>query len=230
VTDAESPGALVDAELARLLEALCHDLRGPVRAADGFSGALLRAAGAAADQEARDHLQRIRAAAAQMGVQLEALSRLSRAASAELHPAPVDLTALAREVADGLRRADPERQVEVAVAAGLEVIGDPHLLRILLQVLLHNAWRHTGRGRIQVASGDRAILVRDDGEGFDPARARHLFEPFGSVHPHPGGQPPAAMGLAIARRIVHRHGGRIWAEGAPGQGATFWFTLGRHTA
>jgi signal transduction histidine kinase len=215
---------LLEAEVAHLLEALCHDLRAPVRAADGFSRALLRDAPPGLDDETRDYLERIRGATAQMGGYLDALARLSRVARAQLRPAAVDLSMLAEAVLDDLRSAHPERQVQARVAAGLTAVGDPQLLSTLLRELLDNAWRHGG-GRIEVRGDGERIWVSDEGEGFDLARAPHLFEPFGRVHPPEGAEPRPAMGLAVAQRIVHRHGGRIWAESAPGKGATFSFTL-----
>lgn len=219
-------------ELGRLIDALCHDLRAPLRAADGFSRAVLRHA-SGLDPEAQDYLRRIRAATAEMGDHLEAVARLGRVAISELRPERLDLTALAKGVVAELREAEPEREVTVTIAPGLELTGDPPLIRTLVRALLVNAWRFTRTkqgAEIEVArrqdGGETAFYVRDTGVGFDLAHARHLFEPFGRAHHEEGHRPPA-VGLAIARRIVHRHGGRIWADSAPGQGATFSFTLGQ---
>jgi signal transduction histidine kinase len=219
-------------ELVNLVHAVSHDLRAPLRAADGFSRALVTRHADRLDPQALDYLQRIRAAAALMGSHIEALTKLARVATADLRQQPVDLALFARGVLDELRDAEPKRQVEVRLEDGLEVEGDPALLRTLVQILLDNAWKFTARrpgAIIELRRGQTddgpAFLVRDNGVGFDLAYTQHLFEPFGRLHPadeYAG----VGMGLAIARRIVHRHGGRIWAEAAPDAGATFWFTLG----
>jgi light-regulated signal transduction histidine kinase (bacteriophytochrome) len=219
-------------ELASLVHSVSHDLRAPLRAADGFSRALLTRHAANLDPQALDYLQRIRAATALMGGHLDALARLARVTATDLRLQHVDLGLLARSVVDQLRDADPDRHVEVHVADGLQVDGDQSLLRTLLQNLLANAWKFTGRqssalievGRGQDTAGP-VYFVRDNGAGFEMAYARHLFEPFGRLHPD-GEYPGIGIGLAVARRIVNRHGGRIWAEAAPGAGATFSFTLG----
>jgi len=219
-------------ELLSLVHAVSHDLRAPLRAADGFSRVLLTRHSAELDPQALDYLQRIRAATALMGSHIDALTRLARAATAEVRPAQVDLAAIARSSVDQLRDAEPERQVEVRIADGLEVQGDPALLRLLMQILVSNAWKFTAKhpgatievGRKQEGDGV-AYFVRDTGAGFDMAFAKHLFEPFGRLHPE-SDYPGVGIGLAIARRIINRHGGRLWAEAAPDQGATFWFTFG----
>jgi light-regulated signal transduction histidine kinase (bacteriophytochrome) len=219
-------------ELASLVHAVSHDLRAPLRAADGFSRALLTRHGASLDPQALDYLQRIRAAAGLMGSHIDALSRLARVTAVELRPQKVDLGLIARSVVDQLRDAEPDRQVEVRVADGLQVAGDLPLLRMLLQNLVGNAWKFTSQhpgavievGRREDPSGP-IHFVRDTGAGFDMAYARHLFEPFGRLHADDEYE-GIGIGLAIARRIVNRHGGRIWAEAAPGTGATFSFTIG----
>jgi signal transduction histidine kinase len=223
---------LLEHELVHLVDALCHDLRAPLRAADGFSRAVLVRHASGLDADAQDYLQRIRAATAEMGDLVEALARLARIATADLHPERLDLAALAEEVVAELRRSEPGRDVQVQIARGLELTGDRRLITTLVRSLLDNAWRFTRpKQPAQIEVGRRedgsetVFYVRDTGIGFDMAHARHLFEPFGRLH-HPGDHPEAAVGLAIARRIVHRHGGRIWAESAPGQGATFHFTVG----
>ena len=216
-------------ELVSLVHAVSHDLRAPLRAADGFSRVLLTRHADALEPQAIDYLQRIRAAAALMGSHIDALSRLARVATAQLKIQRVDLASLARGVVEQLRDAQPDRRVEVQIADGLEVEGDLHLLRTLLQALLENGWKFTeaqpdARLELRARAGEETVYsVRDNGIGFDMAFSQHLFEPFGRLHEQGDG---LGISLAIARRIVHRHGGRIWAEAAPGQGATFSFTLG----
>jgi signal transduction histidine kinase len=212
-----------------LLEALSHDLRAPLRAANGFSRALLRQA-TGLDPQGQDYLRRISQATLVMGDQIEGICRLARVAVARVRAERIDLGAMARGVLDQLQAGEPERRVAVQIAGELEVMGDPHLLRSLVDSLLGNAWRFTRPapeaaielGRRQEAA-ETVYFVRDNGVGFDMAQARHLFEPFGRVH---GEDTGTGLGLATARRIVHRHGGRIWADAAPGRGATFSFTLG----
>jgi signal transduction histidine kinase len=218
-------------ELADLIQAVSHDLRAPLRAAEAFSRLVLTRHTEGLPEQARDYLQRIRAAASEMSAEVEAVSRLARVIAVELRPEPIDLAALAGEVLSELRESEPGREVEVQVERGPEVIGDRALLRTLLAVLLDNAWRFTRErpgARIELVTerqeGATAHRVRDNGAGFDMADARHLFAPFTRLHERRDAAP--AVGLAIARRVVHRHGGRIWAEAVPGEGATFSFTLG----
>jgi signal transduction histidine kinase len=232
VIDWKARSESLQQELVNLVHAVSHDLRAPLRAADGFSRALLTRHAASLDPQALDYLQRIRAAAALMGSHIDALTRLARVATAELRQQKVDLAAIARITMDDLREEAPERQVAVQIEERLEVEGDPALLRTLVQNLLSNAWKFTrarSGARIEFqrrqTEAEVVYLVRDNGVGFDMAYASHLFEPFGRLHPadHYEG---VGIGLAISRRIVHRHGGRLWAEAAPDAGATFSFTLG----
>jgi signal transduction histidine kinase len=219
----------VNRELESFSHAVSHDLRAPLRAISGFGEALATEHAAGLDPEGRLLLDRIRAAAQRMEQLVEALLRLARVARMELRDDDVDLSALAREVAAELR--DPGGAVEVVIQDGVRVRGDPSLLRDVLQNLLENALkftRNTPAGRVELAAvdgpGGRICLVRDNGAGFDLAYASRLFTPFQRLHP-PEEFEGTGLGLATVQRIVHRHGGRIWAEGAPGLGATFFFTL-----
>ena len=220
-----------NAELDAFAYSVSHDLRAPLRSIDGFSLALLDDSGERLDQAGRDHLKRVRAATQRMGVLIDDLLRLARVSRAELQRAPVDLSALARSVVAELARGAPERQVEVAIADGLVADADPRLLRVVFENLLGNAWKYTGKqpgGRIEVGTGqrdgERAFYVRDDGVGFDMAYAGKLFGAFQRLHSGAEFE-GTGVGLATVQRIVHRHGGRVWAESAVGQGATFYFTL-----
>ncbi len=219
----------------RELEAFCysvsHDLRAPLRALDGFSDELLRSHAGQLDPTGRHYLERIRAATQRMGRLIDDLLQLSRINRGEMRRERVDLSALAGAIAAELRQLEPGRQVAFAIEPGLAAWGDGALLRVALENLLGNAWKFTGRkpqatiafGRA-VYEGAPAFVVRDDGAGFDMAYAGKLFGAFQRLHAERE-FPGTGIGLATVQRVVHRHGGKVWAEGAPGKGAAFYFTL-----
>lgn len=218
-------------ELESFSYSVSHDLRAPLRSIDGFSLALLEDYGDKLDEEAKSHLSRIRAATTRMGALIDDLLNLARVARAELHRQPVNLSTIASSILDELRNSTPERKVDVFVQDRMETAGDGRLLRVVLENLLGNAWKYTSKrpsARIQFAkkqqNGAEAYFVADDGAGFDPAYAGRLFGAFQRLH---GANefPGTGVGLATVQRIIHRHGGRIWAESAVGKGATFYFTL-----
>ncbi|HKV03714.1 MAG TPA: ATP-binding protein [Candidatus Acidoferrales bacterium] len=218
-------------ELEAFSYSVAHDLRGPLRGINGFSLALLEDYRDRLDDRGRDYLSRVRSATQQMGVLIDALLTLSRVARAEILRQSVDLTALAASIAGDLKTTQPERRVEFVIAQGLEAEGDPRLLRAVLENLLSNAWKFTSahaHARIEFGRTDHdgrpAFHVRDDGAGFDPAYADRLFGAFQRLH-STSQFAGTGVGLATVQRIIHRHGGRIWAEGAVEQGATFYFTL-----
>jgi PAS domain S-box-containing protein len=236
---AEALRAAIEASQAanRELEAfsysVAHDLRAPLRGIDGFSQALLEDSGHLLDETGRNHLRRVRAATDRMGELIDGLLALARLASAELRFEDVNLSAVAAAVVDELRRASAARQVVVTIAPGLVARGDPRLLRGVLDNLLGNAFKFTAkRARAHVefgartAEGERVFFVRDNGVGFDEQYATKLFSPFQRLH-HTSDFPGAGIGLATVQRIVARHGGRIWAESRPDEGATFSFTVAR---
>ena len=205
--------------------------RAPLRALDGFSQILLDKYGDRLDDQGRSYLDRIRAADQRMGALIDALLELSRLSRGELIRERLDVSALARSVAAELAEAAPGRAVELAIADGLEAEADRDLVRALLANLLGNAWKFTAKhetARIEVgvtdAGDERAFYVRDDGAGFDMAYADKLFGAFQRLH-SPGEFEGLGIGLATVQRIVRRHGGRVWAEGAVEKGATFSFTL-----
>ena len=223
---------VVNEELEAFSYSVSHDLRAPLRSIDGFGQALWEDYGDKLDAQAVDYLQRVRAAAQRMGQLIDGLLELARVARADLHTNTVDLSGLARHVAAELRESAPERTVEFVIAPNLHARGDPCLLCAVLDNLLGNAWKYTSKHeRARIEFGQRtapngmvAFFVRDDGAGFDMTYAAKLFGTFQRLH----GQtefPGNGIGLATVQRIVHRHGGRIWADGAPEQGAVFWFTL-----
>ncbi len=220
-------------ELASFSYSVSHDLRSPLRAIDGFSHALLEEYGDRLDATGVDYLERVRKAAQRMGNLIDALLKLSRLSRSELHWQRVDLSALAREIAGELTRREPARDVHWHIEPGLFAEGDPGLLRALLENLLGNAWKYTGqtpqpaiRLTREIHEGQTAFCVSDNGAGFDMAHAAKLFAPFHRLHTD-AEFPGSGIGLATAERIVRRHGGRIWAQAAPGEGAKFCFTLGR---
>ncbi|NLC59714.1 MAG: PAS domain S-box protein [Gammaproteobacteria bacterium] len=219
-------------ELETFAYSVSHDLRAPLRTIEGFGRMLAERCGDVIDDTGRDHLRRIRAAAARMDGLIEALLTMSRLSRKELQYAPLDLSRMAEEIIADLRQGDPEREVEAVVQPGLRACGDPDLVRNLLQNLIGNAWKFTSRtprARIEVgceahAGHDSVCFVRDNGAGFSQEYASKLFRPFQRLH----GQEEFAgngVGLASVRRVVERHGGEVWAEGHPGKGACFRFSL-----
>jgi light-regulated signal transduction histidine kinase (bacteriophytochrome) len=160
---------------------------------------------------------------------VEALLELSRIGRGTLSRGRVDISAVAGQLADELRRRDVARVVDVVIAPKLEAHGDPRLLHVVLENLMSNAWKFTAgcaHARVEVGRRDEAFFVRDNGAGFDMTYATRLFAPFQRLHSQ-SDFPGTGIGLATVRRIVERHGGSIWAEGAVGDGATFYFTLKR---
>jgi PAS domain S-box-containing protein len=219
------------AELEAFSYSVAHDLRTPLRGISGFARALVEDFGPELDAQAQEYLQRIEVGAMRMGQLIDALLSLARLSRAELVRERVDLTALAHGVVEHLRAADPGRVVDVAISAGLSASGDPHLLRSLLENLLGNAWKFTARAsspKIELGretnAGVAAFVVRDNGVGFDVTNAEKIFAPFARLHAA-GLFPGTGIGLATVNRIVRRHGGRIWAEAAVNEGASFYFTL-----
>jgi PAS domain S-box-containing protein len=218
-------------ELDAFAYSVSHDLRAPLRSLDGFSQILLDDYADVLDEAGRDCLHRLQANTGRMAQIIDDLLDLSRATRVELRRVPVDLSTLAREVIDELRQISPDRRVEVDIAAGLEVTGDPHLLRLVLVNLLGNAWKFTAKAGVPAisfelvpAGGEQVFAVRDNGAGFKMEYAAKLFEPFQRLHSR-GEFEGSGLGLAIVARILRRHGGRIWATGAPDEGATFSFTV-----
>ncbi|HMQ56174.1 MAG TPA: PAS domain S-box protein, partial [Anaerolineae bacterium] len=218
-------------ELEAFSYSVSHDLRAPLRAIDGFSQALLEDYTAQLDAEGQRYLQRVRAASQRMAELIDDLLTLSRIARSEMHREAVNLSELAQAVIETLGQAEPERAVEVVIAPGLVVWADARLLRAALENLLGNAWKFTARqpqARIELGrmtqTDQTVYFVRDNGAGFDMAYADKLFGAFQRLH-SPADFAGSGIGLATVQRIIHRHGGRIWAEGEVDHGATFYFTL-----
>jgi PAS domain S-box-containing protein len=222
---------LANRELEAFSYSVAHDLRAPLRGMSGFAQVLLEDYHDKLDEEGVDCLHEIQRNALRMGALIDALLSLSRVTRSDLSPSTVDLSSIARDVTDKLAFAEPGRQVRADIEDGLHAYIDPPLARTLLENLIGNAWKFTGQSpsaRVTIASrewdGMRTFFVADNGAGFDMAHAENLFRPFQRLHTV-GEFQGTGIGLATAQRIVHRHDGRIWAEGEVGAGATFYFTL-----
>lgn len=222
----------INAELESFSYSVSHDLRAPLRAIDGFSKLLIDRYADQMDERGGVYLARVREASHRMARLIDDLLQLSRMTRSEMHVQLCDLSVMAREIVGELQQTSPERRVEVVIQPGLVVEADPTLLRAALENLLGNAWKFTSKkadARIEVGAtirGDRpAYFVRDNGAGFDMAYAQKLFGAFQRLHGAHEFE-GTGIGLATVQRIVRRHGGEVWGEGAVNQGATFTFTLG----
>jgi PAS domain S-box-containing protein len=219
-------------ELEAFSYSVSHDLRAPLRAIDGFSNTLLKYYLDVLDERGQDYLKRVRAASQRMAQLIDDILGLSRATRAEMHRQRLDLSAMAGEILEGLQNSEPDRKAEITVEPGMVLEADNHLMRIAMDNLLRNAWKFTSKRemtRIEVGSldqnGKRVYFIRDNGAGFDREYADKLFSPFQRLHSE-SEFPGTGIGLALVQRILRRHGGRIWAEAAVDQGATFYFTIG----
>ena len=215
-------------ELEAFAYSLAHDLRAPIRAINGFGAALSQSRGEQLGDPGRETLDRIRRASARMGELIDAMLLLSDLTRRELAITSVDLSAVAREISEELRALDPARRVEFVIGDGLETVGDQRLVRVLMRNLLDNAWRYTSpreHARIEVMrAGPGVFAVRDNGVGFNMDFAELLFKPFARLH-REDEFPGIGVGLTTVERIVRRHGGAVWGEGRPGEGATLYFRL-----
>ncbi len=222
----------VNHELEAFSYSVSHDLRAPLRSIDGFSQALIEDCFEHLDETGQNYLQRIRAATQRMGQLIDDMLALSRATRSDMHKGPIDLSQVAHRIVANLQQAYPDRQVIVKIQSDMLAQGDPPLLKVVLDNLLNNAWKFTAKqpqaeiefGTTNQDDGLLTYFVRDNGAGFDMAFMDKLFRPFQRLHgmkEFPGN----GIGLATVKRIIHRHGGQVWAEGKLGQGAAFYFTL-----
>ncbi len=235
----------VNKELETFSYSVSHDLRAPLRSIDGFSQALIEDCIDQLDEAGHDYLRRIRTATQRMGQLIDDLLTLSRVIRSEMHREPVDLSKLASHICTVLQQSYPERHVEFNIQPGIIAEGDSRLLQVVLENLFNNAWKFTAKkphatiefglippvattadaqGRIHPT-----YFVRDDGVGFDMAYLDKLFSPFQRLHSAKD-FPGNGIGLATVQRIVHRHGGQLWAEGSVEHGATFYFALATEEA
>lgn len=218
-------------ELEAFSYSVSHDLRAPLRGIDGFSQAVLEDYDDKLDESGRSYLQRVRAASQRMSQLIDAMLNLARLTRADIHTKTFDMSAMVHGILEDLQKIEPEREVECVVANNLLATADPQLIRAVLENLLGNAWKFTrqqpnpriefGHGQYK---GQAAFFVKDNGAGFDMSYAHKLFGTFQRLHAYTE-FPGVGVGLATVHRIIQRHGGQIWAEGAVGEGAIFHFTL-----
>lgn len=218
-------------ELEAFSYSVSHDLRTPLRAINGFSHALVEEYSHLLDDNGKDYLARVRTGSERMAELIQKLLELAHLSRHEINSVPVNLSAIATEIAAELRIGDAARQVEWNIAPDVRTNGDAALFRVVLLNLLGNAWKYTSKCNVaqiefgvEESHGRRAGFVRDNGAGFDMAHADKLFEAFQRLH-SAADYPGSGIGLATVARIIRRHGGEVWAEGRPGEGATFFFTL-----
>jgi len=218
-------------ELESFSYSVSHDLRAPLRHIDGYSRILEQEHAQSLEAPARRFLARIRAAVERMGLLIDDMLALSRVTRAQMQSETVDLSSLAESIAQELFASAPERAHEWTIEPGLRVRGDRRLLRVALQNLLENAWKYTRHASVSrvcfgstVSEGARTFFIQDNGAGFDPTYAAKLFKPFQRLHGADEFE-GTGIGLATVHRILARHDGTVWAEGSPGEGATFRFRL-----
>lgn len=229
----------VNQELEAFSHSVAHDLRAPLAVIDAFSQLLLRDYAGKLDEEGLDDLQSIRTATQRMGQLISDLLQFARVTRSEMKREAVDLSVLVEAIARNLQRSQPHRQVKFAIAPNIVANADARLMQIVLENLLNNAWKYTSKHAIACiefgvlpyppdsgagASPQPTYFVRDDGAGFDMAHAEKLFKTFQRLHRNADFE-GTGVGLATVQRIIHRHGGQIWAEAALERGATFYFTL-----
>ena len=218
-------------ELEAFSYSVSHDLRAPLRGIDGFSQAVLEDYDDQLDDSGRSYLQRVRAASQRMSQLIDAMLNLARLTRAEIHTETFDMSAIVQNIFEDLQKVEPEREVECIVAENLWATADPQLIRAVLENLLGNAWKFTrnqpnpriefGHGQYK---GQAAFFVKDNGAGFEMTYVHKLFGAFQRLHAYTE-YPGVGVGLATVHRIIQRHGGQIWAEGAVDEGAAFHFTL-----
>jgi signal transduction histidine kinase len=218
-------------ELEAFSYSVSHDLRAPLRGIDGFCQAVLEDYDEKLDESGRNYLRRVRAASQRMSQLIDAMLNLARLTRAEVHTQTFDMTAMVKSILEDFQKLEPDRQVECVVAKNVFATADPQLLRAVLENLLGNAWKFTrqqSHSRIEFGhgqfKGQSAYFVADNGAGFDMTYVHKLFGAFQRLHAYTE-YPGVGVGLATVHRIIQRHGGQIWAEGAVNQGATFHFTL-----
>jgi PAS domain S-box-containing protein len=224
--------ALANEDLEAFAYSVSHDLRAPLRALSGYAEALLEDYSDHLEETGRGYAERIQAASERMATLIDDLLQLARVSRSQMHIRPVDLSAEVAAVVGELQSADPGRRIRISIQEGVRATADRGLIRTVVQNLVENAWKFTARredatiefGSMPAEDAEICCFVRDNGAGFDPAYAAKLFQPFQRLHADTDFA-GTGIGLASVRRIIERHGGRIWAQGAVDAGATFYFTL-----
>jgi light-regulated signal transduction histidine kinase (bacteriophytochrome) len=218
-------------ELESFSYSVSHDLRAPLRGMDGFSKTLLEDYSDKLDATGKNYLERIRAGTQRMGLLIDDLLKLSRVNRVEFKRESVDLSKMVRTMLLTVRKNNPARDVKVSIQKDIIIDGDGHLLEIAITNLIDNAWKFTGKTentRIEFGTllkdGKTVMFIRDNGVGFDMTYVDKLFGAFQRLHTT-AEFPGTGIGLATVQRVIHRHGGQVWAEGEVGKGATFFFTL-----
>jgi signal transduction histidine kinase len=227
----------VNRHLEAFSYSVSHDLRAPLRSIKAFSEILSNEFDEVLGEDGRTHLGRVRASARHMEELIDGLLALGRVTRANLHRVPIDLGVLAEDVAREIRESEPQRSAEFVISGNLQTVGDRVLLRAVLQNLLGNAWKFTSKctnpyieiGKIEDETSQTVFFVRDNGAGFEMKYVQKLFGAFQRLH-RQDEFPGTGIGLATVQRIIMKHGGRIWAESRPNQGATFFFTLADETS
>jgi len=221
-------------ELEAFSYSVSHDLRAPLRSIDGFSQALLEDyPNKPLDDTGKTYLDRVRRATQRMGLLIDDMLKLSRITQTEMKQESIDISAMVREIMETQGQSEPDRAVDISVQEGIMVEGDPYLMRIAMENLVNNAFKFTGKtadpriafGTV-LGDGETVYFIRDNGAGFDMAYVGKLFGAFQRLHTSDE-FPGTGIGLATVQRVIHRHGGRVWAEGEIGKGATFYFALPR---
>ncbi len=222
----------INRELETFSYSVSHDLRAPLRGIDGFSQAVMEDYAQLLDEKGKRYLSRIRSATQRMGHLIDDLLSLSKISKSAVHRTQVDASEIAEELVTELREKSPSRTITVKIEQGLQMYADPGLLKIVLQNLLENAWKFTSKTESPVVTikkvamnGQDVLAVSDNGAGFDMQYAHKLFGAFQRLHAATEYE-GTGIGLATVQRIIHMHGGKIWAEGSVGQGATFYFSVG----
>jgi light-regulated signal transduction histidine kinase (bacteriophytochrome) len=221
----------VNRELEAFAHTVANDLKTPLRSIEGFAGAIMEDYEDKLDDNGKDYIRRVTSATQRMNQLIDAMLSMARLTAGELHENTVDLSGLASVIARNLQQKEPQRRVEFTISPNVKIKGDATMLQIVLENLLDNAWKFTSKhpeARIEFGvtdmDGKAVYFVRDDGAGFDMKYADRLFQPFMRMHTETE-YPGLGIGLAIAHRIIIRHGGRMWAKGNVEQGATFYFSL-----
>jgi len=231
LADTNQQLAAANKELEAFAYSVSHDLRAPLRSVDCFSQIIIEEYADKLDDDGAKYLQRIRAGAKTMSQLIDDLLNLARLSRTQLNREPVHLSSIALSIVNEWRDREPDRVMKAAIAPDVQAPGDARLLRVVLDNLLGNAWKFTGKrenaclefGAVN-QRGQTVYFIRDNGAGFDMAYSSQLFAPFQRLHQATEFE-GSGIGLATVQRIIQRHGGSIWAEGSVGQGATFYFTL-----